>query len=95
LLKLSNPITWFVLSIYFVKKLKDVYRAAVSQQLSEWETQGESLLALVILLDQFPRILHPNSPLAYRYDSLARAVITRAVDAGVRHLRQWISSYDL
>ncbi len=61
-------------------------------RLSAWEEAPQSALALVILLDQFPRNMHRGRAEAFACDPLARAVAGRAIDRGfdgtVRHDRR-------
>ena len=49
---------------------------------SEWEGSAEGALALVIVLDQFPRNLYRDTPDAFASDPLALAAAGRALDAG-------------
>ena len=56
---------------------------AVTGKLSYWQEHAESFLALIILVDQFPRILYPDSPECHQFDHLAENIIRAAVDAGV------------
>jgi uncharacterized protein (DUF924 family) len=58
------------------------YEAAAAGELSGWETSPEAALALVIVLDQFPRNMFRNDPRAYTADPLARAVADRALARG-------------
>ena len=58
------------------------YEAAAAGQLSVWETTAEGALALVIVLDQFPRNMFRDDPRAYAADPLARAVADRALARG-------------
>jgi uncharacterized protein (DUF924 family) len=55
---------------------------AAAGGLSAWEENARDALALVVLLDQFPRNIHRGSPLAYSADTLARDVASRAIDRG-------------
>jgi uncharacterized protein (DUF924 family) len=55
---------------------------ALQGRLAEWERQPDTCLALVILLDQFPRNIHRGSPRAYHCDGAAVAVATRAIGRG-------------
>ena len=54
------------------------YEAAASGALNSWEATPEGALALVLLLDQFPR----NMFRAFAADPLARAVADRAIARG-------------
>ncbi|VVC76038.1 hypothetical protein AQUSIP_13400 [Aquicella siphonis] len=48
------------------------YEAAASGALLEWAQTPRGRLALIILLDQFPRYIHRRSPQAFAYDQLAQ-----------------------
>lgn len=58
------------------------YEDAASGRLSDWENEPESALALVIVLDQFPRNMFRGSTRSYAADPLARAVAERAIAKG-------------
>ncbi len=58
--------------------------AGASGQLRHWELNEFTLLALLILLDQYPRVLYRASPAAYKYDAVVREVVLRAIKSGVR-----------
>jgi uncharacterized protein (DUF924 family) len=51
-------------------------------RLAEWERSPDTALALVVLLDQFPRNIFRNNPRAFLYDPAALAVARRALDRG-------------
>ena len=53
--------------------------AAAAGRLAHWETTPEGALALLILLDQFPRNIFRASARAFAADPLARAVADRAI----------------
>jgi uncharacterized protein (DUF924 family) len=55
---------------------------AASGEFSAWERHEVDALALVIILDQFPRNIYRGSPLAYVNDAPARQVAGRAIDRG-------------
>jgi len=48
-----------------------------------WSATPEGALALVLLLDQFPRSLYRGSPHAFATDGLARAIAARAIEVGL------------
>jgi uncharacterized protein (DUF924 family) len=58
------------------------YEAAAAGGLSDWETTADGALALVIVLDQFPRNMFRDDPRAYAADPPARAVADRAIVRG-------------
>jgi uncharacterized protein (DUF924 family) len=60
----------------------DIYNDAAAGHLSSWENTQDGALAVVILLDQFPRNMFRGSAHAYATDSRARAVAARAIAAG-------------
>jgi uncharacterized protein (DUF924 family) len=55
------------------------YEAAAAGKLSAWEQDAEGALALLILLDQFPRNMFRGEGRAFATDALARAVASRAI----------------
>jgi uncharacterized protein (DUF924 family) len=65
----------------------DVYEAARQGRLSDWEQTPRGLLALVIVLDQFPRNLFRGSARAYESDptalSLAQLGVANGFDAAI------------
>jgi uncharacterized protein (DUF924 family) len=56
--------------------------AAARGELDRWQSDRESALALVILLDQFPRNLYRGSPKAFAADAKAREVADAAMARG-------------
>ena len=60
----------------------DVWQKAAAGELSSWETSDTGALALVIILDQFPRNMFRDDVRTYSSDPLARAVATRAIGRG-------------
>jgi uncharacterized protein (DUF924 family) len=59
-----------------------LHEAAAIGELAAWENSPEGALALVILLDQFPRNMFRGSPHAFATDPLAQAVAERAIARG-------------
>ena len=58
------------------------YEAAAGGDLAHWEATAEGALALVIVLDQFPRNMFRGSARIYAADPLARAIADRALVRG-------------
>ncbi|ATN36170.1 hypothetical protein ACO34A_20485 [Rhizobium sp. ACO-34A] len=56
--------------------------AASRGEYADWEETAEGALALLILLDQFPRNLFRGSGHAFATDGLARAIARRALNRG-------------
>ncbi len=59
--------------------------AAGKGKLKHWELHERPLLALIILLDQYPRILYRGTSRVFEHDAVAKGVALRAIDSGVRH----------
>jgi uncharacterized protein (DUF924 family) len=57
-------------------------RAAALGELDDWQARPEGALALIILLDQFPRNLFRGSPNAFATDAKARAIAREALARG-------------
>jgi uncharacterized protein (DUF924 family) len=63
-------------------KFEPVHHRAARGEYDAWATGAEGALALLILLDQFPRNLYRGSAHAYATDGKARAIARTAVEAG-------------
>lgn len=78
---------WYVRDDAFDAELRrrylDLWRKAAAGELSSWEASDDGALALVIVLDQFPRNMFRGDALTYSSDALAREVARRAIDQGV------------
>lgn len=74
---------WFRKSDEFDQMLSerfgDLYQSAKSNELFEWRKNAEGRLAEIILLDQFSRNLHRDSPLAFATDGLSLCLAQEAV----------------
>jgi len=64
------------------RRFLETYEAAAAGQLAEWEDSREGALALVIVLDQFPRNMFRGSARAFAADHIARRVADRALARG-------------
>jgi uncharacterized protein (DUF924 family) len=72
-----------------------LWHEAAAGGLQDWRSSDDGLLALVIVLDQFPRNMFRGDKRTYATDPLAREVATQAIAAGVDRrvdpvLRQFI-----
>ncbi|QID16306.1 DUF924 domain-containing protein [Nitrogeniibacter mangrovi] len=56
--------------------------AAVAGALREWEATPHGALARILLLDQFTRNIHRNTPQAFAGDTLALDAACRLIDSG-------------
>jgi uncharacterized protein (DUF924 family) len=77
---------WFEKDSGFDAEIRRHFGTAVGQaaegRLDDWAEAPESCLALVLLLDQFPRNIHRDSPRAFATDPKARAVADKAIARG-------------
>lgn len=82
----AGPEKWFAKDDAFDAFIQSDYLAphfaASRGEYVAWEETAEGALALLILLDQFPRNLFRSSGHAFATDGLARAVARRALDRG-------------
>lgn len=82
----AGPERWFKKDEAFDADIRarfnKLYEDAAAGELGSWEDTPEGTLALVIVLDQFPRNMFRGSALAFAADPLARAVATRAIERG-------------
>jgi uncharacterized protein (DUF924 family) len=82
----AGPDRWFEKDAGFDdeirKRFLKLHEAAASGKLTAWEANAEGALALLILLDQFPRNMFRGSARAFDTDALARAAAERAIARG-------------
>lgn len=82
----AGPTKWFAHAATFDEairlKFEPVHFAAARGQYDRWALEPEGALALILLLDQFPRNLFRNSGHAFATDPLARAIAGKAIDDG-------------
>jgi uncharacterized protein (DUF924 family) len=77
---------WFTRNDDFDREIRErflaTHEAAALGRLADWEASAEGALALMILLDQFPRNMFRGTARAFATDKLAREIATRALDKG-------------
>jgi len=82
----ADPKKWFSRDDAFDAAIREqflpTYEAAAAGRLADWEATPESALALILVLDQFPRNMFRGSPRTFAADALALAVAKRAVAQG-------------
>jgi len=82
----AGPKQWFAHSPAFDEairlKFEPVHMAASRGEYDGWAETAEGALALLILLDQFPRNLYRGSAHSYATDGKARAIARAAVASG-------------
>lgn len=78
--------SWFGRNDKFDEEIKkrfgDLPVRAARGEFESWRSEPRSALALVIVLDQFPRNLFRNIPRAFEFDAKAREVALGAISAG-------------
>jgi uncharacterized protein (DUF924 family) len=82
----AGPQKWFSKDHAFDTAIRErflpTYEAAAAGELADWESGAEGALALVIVLDQFPRNMFRGSPRTFAADALALAAAQRAIVQG-------------
>jgi uncharacterized protein (DUF924 family) len=82
----AGPQRWFRRDDAFDARFRDrflpAHEAAAAGQLEGWGATAQGALALVLLLDQFPRNAFRGSPRMYATDAQARAAADAAIAAG-------------
>ena len=82
----AGPQRWFKKDAGFDDEIRqrflDLHEDAAAGRLDRWEQTAEGALALLILLDQFPRNMFRGEARAFATDSLARAIAAGALVRG-------------
>lgn len=85
--KTAGPSQWFVRNPDFDRTFRErflqAHLAAASGMLSHWETSPLGALALILLLDRFPRRAFRGTARMYATDPLARRYASQAVDGAL------------
>jgi uncharacterized protein (DUF924 family) len=79
----AGPEKWFHKDAAFDESIRAsflaTYEAAAAGRLASWEETPDGALALVLVLDQFPRNMFRGDARAFAADPLARQVTERAI----------------
>jgi uncharacterized protein (DUF924 family) len=82
----AGPDAWFKKDDAFDAKIRErflpTYEAASDGDLNAWEATAEGALALLLLLDQFPRNMFRGTARMFETDPMARAVAAGALMRG-------------
>ena len=82
----AGPTLWFAKDPAFDQRFRDrflaTYEQAARGELDGWATTPEGALALLILLDQFPRNAFRDTPRMYATDAHARRIADAAIRVG-------------
>jgi uncharacterized protein (DUF924 family) len=77
---------WFAKDDAFDQRFRELFlgahEAAAAGKLDGWLAQAGSALALLLLLDQFPRNCFRGTPRMYATDALAREASRQAIERG-------------
>ncbi|MBT2321489.1 DUF924 domain-containing protein [Variovorax paradoxus] len=83
----AGPKRWFSkddsFDAEFKSRFEAAHHAAATGALDAWAADAEGALALLVLLDQFPRNAWRNSAHMFATDGKARAVARAAIEAGL------------
>lgn len=82
----AGPEAWFKKDEAFDARIRErflpTYEAAADGKLSSWENHAEGALALLLLLDQFPRNMFRGQARMFETDPMARAIAAGALVRG-------------
>ncbi len=82
----AGPALWFAKDDEFDRRFRErflaLHEAAARGELEHWNATPAGALALVVLLDQFPRNSFRDTPRMYSTDAAARRLAAAAIDAG-------------
>jgi uncharacterized protein (DUF924 family) len=83
----AGPRRWYTPDDAFDAEVRrrfyGLWQRAAAGDLSSWEASDDGALALVIVIDQFPRNMFRGDARTYASDALAREVAHRAIEGGV------------
>jgi len=65
------------------QRFEPLVQAAGTGKLDAWQSSPEGWLALILLVDQFPRNIYRDTPGMYRFDERARALCVEGIEAGI------------
>lgn len=85
---------WFIGTPALDQQIADRFGAQVTQALAgglgDWEATSLDRLALVILLDQFPRNMYRGKAQAFAGDARAQQLVTDALAQGMNEKLPWV-----
>ncbi len=91
------PLVWFAKNPKFDEALRTRfqtdYELAAAGKLNHWQTSPQSCLALILLLDQFPRNFFRGQAKAFATDPQALAVAKHAVTNGFDHQLPYVQRW--
>jgi uncharacterized protein (DUF924 family) len=82
----AGPEKWFAKDEAFDRECRErfllTYEAAARGDLNEWELTPDGSLAVILLLDQFPRNMFRGTRQVYKTDPVALMTADRAIEKG-------------
>ncbi len=88
---------WFVQNADFdreiVRRFQADYELAAQGQLTHWTQTARGGVALILVLDQFPRNMFRNDPRAFATDPLARQIAEQMIAAGLERQLRLVERY--
>lgn len=82
----SRAPMWFSENPEFDRQIRNRYeddiRQALSGKLDDWRSTPQGRLALILLLDQFPRHIYRNLPKSLAFDTMARGLVVEGLQQG-------------
>jgi len=82
----AGPALWFAKNAEFDRRFRarflSLHEVVARAELGAWTRSAAGSLALLLLLDQFPRNAFRGTPRMYETDALAREIAHRAIEAG-------------
>ena len=86
----AGPDKWFERDDAFDAEIREkflpTYTAAAAGRLDHWQSTPDGTLALLVLLDQFPRNLFRGDARAFASDAKARSIAEQAIAQGADRL---------
>lgn len=83
----AGPAKWYAKDAAFDAEISarfgEAHHQAARGELADWEASSDGALALLLLLDQFPRNMFRGSAHSFATDPLARRITHAALDAGL------------
>ena len=76
-----------------IEKFGPTYEAAANGDLDTWKQTAEGTLALILVLDQFPRNMFRGSAKAFATDPQARETARHAIDQGFDKYPSWFPDH--
>ncbi len=82
----AGPKKWFISETDFDEEVKALFCSAPEQALAgkydQWSEQVNECLALILVLDQFPRNIYRGNPKAFAYDNAAKEAAKKIIEQG-------------